>query len=189
MATSGATKLLTFTNVAPNATVSGQWNNANAEVYRLNAWPKVAPGVSASAEITKVDSVVVGNPSERKLVFSVMNTGTTTIDIEVWAFWWNWTLAATLEAVRAEFNVPALGGAIATPQGIQLSGVVGIRKNGSTVAAEIGDQWHIGSDTKAMTATLLGVLTQKGTIDWGTTVGKAFPEWADRKSTRLNSSH
>lgn len=51
MATQDAIKLLTFTNVAPQATVSSKWNNANSEVYHLNAWPKVAPGVTASAEI------------------------------------------------------------------------------------------------------------------------------------------
>ena len=42
----GATKLLTFTQVAPGATVHSWWNNANAEIYRLNAWPKVAAGAA-----------------------------------------------------------------------------------------------------------------------------------------------
>src|SRR6266542_566956 len=94
MANHGAAKLITFTKVAPNATVHSWWNNANAEVYRLNAWPKVAPGVAASAEITETSSVVHGSPSERELHFYVKNTGTTTIDIDVWAFWWNWTLGS-----------------------------------------------------------------------------------------------
>jgi CubicO group peptidase (beta-lactamase class C family) len=178
MAIQGATKLVTFTNVAPNATVHSRWNNANAEVYRLNAWPKVAPGVAASAEITKTSSVVHGSPSERELHFYVKNTGTTTIDIDVWAFWWNWTLGSTLGAVRAEFNVPAVGGAIVTNQGIKLLDVAGIRKHGSNVAVETGDRWHLGSDTKAMTATLLAVLAQKGIVGWDVTVAQAFPEWA-----------
>jgi CubicO group peptidase (beta-lactamase class C family) len=178
MADRGAVKLVTFTEVAPNATVHSWWNNANAEVYRLNAWPVVAPGVAASAEITETSSVVHGSPSERELHFYVKNTGTTTIDIDVWAFWWNWTLKATLEAVRAEFNVPAVGGAIVTNQGVKLVDVAGIRKNGSTVAVEVGDRWHLGSDTKAMTATLVGVLAQKGTVGWDITVAQAFPEWA-----------
>lgn len=58
-------KLLTFTNVQPGATVHGGWNNANSEVYRLNAWPKVAPGVTASAEIETISGIVHGNPKER----------------------------------------------------------------------------------------------------------------------------
>src|SRR5262245_45471694 len=120
MATQGAFKLLTFTNVSPGAAANGWWNNATSEVYRLNAWPKVAPGVTASAEITKISSVVHGNPSERELHFSVKNTGTSTIDIDVWAFRWDWMLRPVLEAVCAEFGVPAVGGAIVTKQGLKV---------------------------------------------------------------------
>jgi len=188
VADQGAVKLLTFTNVAPNATVHGWWNNANAEVYRLNAWPNVAPGVTASAEITDISSVVHGSPSERELHFYVKNTGTTTIDIDVWAFWWNWTLKSTLEAVRAQFNVPAVGGAIVTKQGIKLIDVAGIRKDGSNVAVEVGDIWHLGSDTKAMTATLLGVLAQKNAVGWDVTVAGAFPEWVQTMNPMLKNT-
>lgn len=173
-----AFKVLTFTNIQPGATAHAWWNNANGEVYRLNAWPKVTPGVAASAEITKISSRVHGNPSERELHFDVKNTGTTTIDIDVWAFQWDWTLLAMLEAVRSEFGVPAVGGAIVTKQGIAALDVAGIRKHGSNVAVEVGDRWHLGSDTKAMTATLLAVLAQKGVVDWNLTVAQAFPEWA-----------
>lgn len=63
------------------------WNNANAEVYSLQAWPEVAPGVNASAEITKTSYVVHGYPSERELHYWVKNTGTTQVDIAVWVFW------------------------------------------------------------------------------------------------------
>ncbi len=189
MATSGATRLITFTNVAPNVTAHSWWNNANAEVYRLNAWPKVAPGVAGSAEITKTTSVVHGSPSERELHFYVKNTGTTNIDIDVWAFWWNWTLESTLEAVRAEFNVPAIGGAIVTKQGIKLLDVAGIRKDGSNVAVEVGDRWHLGSDTKAITATLLGVLAQRGDVGWDITVGTAFSEWAQTMNNMLKETN
>jgi hypothetical protein len=89
MATSGGQKLGTLSQVPAGATVGGTWNNADAEVYSLHAWPVVAPGVDASAEITKTSYVVHGNPSERELQFSVKNTGTTKVDIAVWAFWWN----------------------------------------------------------------------------------------------------
>jgi CubicO group peptidase (beta-lactamase class C family) len=171
-------KILTFENVQPGATVNGKWNNANSEVYRLNAWPKVAPGVTASAEIATTSGIVHGNPSERELHFGVKNTGATAIDIEVWALAWNWSLQDMLDGVRAEFGVPALGGATVTTQGIKEVGVSGIRKHGSAAKVETGDRWHLGSDTKAMTATLLAVLAKKGLVGWETTVSQAFPEWA-----------
>jgi CubicO group peptidase (beta-lactamase class C family) len=178
MANEGGFKVLTLTNIAPGATAHGWWNNANSEVYRLNAWPKVAPGVTASAEITDITAKVHGSPSERELHFSVKNTGATVIDVDVWAFHWNWSLRAALESVRAEFGVPAVGGATVTKQGIKELDVAGIRKHGSAVAVEAGDRWHLGSDTKAMTATLLAVLAQKGVVGWDMTVAQAFPEWA-----------
>jgi hypothetical protein len=162
METQGAMKLLSFTNVAPGATVHGWWNNASAEVFHLNAWPKVAPGVTASAEITQVRSVVHDSPSERELHFFVKNTGTTASDIDVWAFRWNWSLGPVIEAVRAEFGVPAVGGATVTTQGISVLDVAGIRKHGDTTVVETGDRWHLGSDTKAMRSNLLDVLAQKG---------------------------
>lgn len=89
MATSGGLKLETLTQVAPGATVGRKWNNANAEVYSLHAWPVVPAGVDSSAEITRISFVVHGNPSERELHYWVKNTGTTQVDIDVWAFWWS----------------------------------------------------------------------------------------------------
>jgi len=89
MPSSGGLKLTTLTQIAPGATVNLIWNNANWEVHCLNAWPVVVTGASAAAEITKMTYVVHGNPSERELHYSVKNTGTTTTNIDVWAFWWN----------------------------------------------------------------------------------------------------
>ena len=89
MPTSGGQKLLTLPQVAPGATVGKKWNHANSEVYSLHAWPVVSAGVNASAEITKTSFVVHGNPQERELHFWVKNTGTTPVDIAVWAFYWN----------------------------------------------------------------------------------------------------
>ena len=177
----GGTKFITFDNVAAGATAHGWWNNATAEMYRLSAWPKVAAGISASAEITQIRSIVHGNPSERELHFWVKNTGTTTIDIDVWGFWWDWALKPVLEDIRSEFNTPAVGGAIVTNQGLVALDVAGRRKHGDPTVVEPGDKWHLGSDTKAMTATLLGVLIQKGAaggLSWNSTCAAAFPEWA-----------
>jgi hypothetical protein len=89
MATSGGQKLTTITQLAPGASVGMVWNNANWEVHCLNAWPVVVPGASASAEITKITYVVHGNPSERELHYTVKNTGSTTINVDIWVMWWN----------------------------------------------------------------------------------------------------
>jgi hypothetical protein len=49
----------------------------------------------------------------------------------------------------------------------------GARAVGSDAAVTVDDQWHIGSLTKAMTATLAAVLVERGTLDWSLTVGQA----------------
>src|SRR5206468_13022964 len=61
---------------------------------------------------------------------------------------------------------------------VVMSGVTGVRKTGSDVAATIDDQWHLGSDTKAMTAVIVATLVERGKLTWETTLGAIFPEMA-----------
>lgn len=89
MSSSGGVKLTTLSGVDPGESKSMIWNNATYEVYSLQVWPVVAPGVQASAEVTKVSYVVHGKPQERELHYTVKNTGSTKVDIAVWAFRWN----------------------------------------------------------------------------------------------------
>jgi CubicO group peptidase (beta-lactamase class C family) len=44
------------------------------------------------------------------------------------------------------------------------------------IAATLNDQWHLGSDTKAMTATLVAKLVEKGRLRWDSTVAEVFPD-------------
>jgi CubicO group peptidase (beta-lactamase class C family) len=83
-----------------------------------------------------------------------------------------------LQPIRQKHNLPALGGAVVTGQGLEAIGAVGVRKAGTDVAATTDDQWHLGSDTKAMTAVLIGRLVERGKLKWGTTIGEVFPDLA-----------
>jgi len=87
-------------------------------------------------------------------------------------------ISAALDTIRLEHRVPALAGAILTSDGIVAIGVAGVRKAGTDVAATVDDRWHLGSDTKAMTATLIGVLVEQGKLAWTTTLEQAFPDIA-----------
>jgi CubicO group peptidase (beta-lactamase class C family) len=88
------------------------------------------------------------------------------------------TMAALIEPVRQEFGVPALGAAILTSRGLSASAVVGVRKRGTNVAATVNDAWHLGSDTKAMTAVIIAKLVESGTLTWGTTIGDVYKDRA-----------
>jgi len=79
-----------------------------------------------------------------------------------------------LKPLLTRHAVPALGGAIVTSQGLQAIGVVGVRRSGTAVPVTAEDRWHLGSDTKAMTATMLGTLVEERKLRWNTTVGEVF---------------
>jgi CubicO group peptidase (beta-lactamase class C family) len=54
--------------------------------------------------------------------------------------------------------------------------VVGARKYGDPMPATKDDVWHLGSDTKAMTALLAAMVVDAGTWSWTTTVPELFPK-------------
>jgi CubicO group peptidase (beta-lactamase class C family) len=86
---------------------------------------------------------------------------------------------ALLKPIREKYRLPAVSLAILRSDGIRKVGVVGVRKAGTDVQATLADSWHLGSDTKAMTATLLGVLVDQGRLAWTATMAESFPEMAD----------
>ena len=85
-----------------------------------------------------------------------------------------------LAPVRDEFHLPGLIGAIAIGSRVAAIGAVGIRKIGSPQAFEIADQVHIGSCTKAMTATMIASVVETGKLSWTSTFRSIFPESADK---------
>ena len=97
-------------------------------------------------------------------------------------------VAEILEPIRQKHKLPAMAGAIVTEKGLVAIGAVGVRKAGTIVAVTTNDFWHIGSDTKAMTATMIGVLVQQGRLKWETSVGEVFSDATEplRKVTLLH---
>lgn len=89
-------------------------------------------------------------------------------------------LAELLEPIRAAHGVPALGAAVITDGRLTALGVTGVRRQGHDEKVTIGDLWHLGSCTKAMTATLLARQVDAGTLQWSTTVAAALPDLSAR---------
>lgn len=89
-------------------------------------------------------------------------------------------LNATLEPVRAQHDLPALAGAIVTSDGLVAIGAVGVRKYGDRAPVTLNDQFHLGSDTKAMTATVVATLVEEGKLKWNTTLPEVFPDFKDK---------
>jgi CubicO group peptidase (beta-lactamase class C family) len=76
--------------------------------------------------------------------------------------------------IRADAGLPALGGAVWAADRMIALGMTGVRKIGDATAATVDDAWHLGSDTKAMTATLIGLHVDRRDISFDDTVGTLF---------------
>ena len=84
-----------------------------------------------------------------------------------------------LEEVRKKHRLPAVAGA-AIHQGSIVSGAVGLRKIGDETKVTADDQFHIGSCTKSMTATLCGMLVEEGKLKWESTLAELLPDLAEK---------
>jgi CubicO group peptidase (beta-lactamase class C family) len=85
-------------------------------------------------------------------------------------------LRQLLDSVRRKHDLPALGAVVFSRDSILGLDVVGIRKVGDRTPATASDVFHIGSDTKAMTAGLLGLLVDRGKLRWESRLDELFPE-------------
>jgi CubicO group peptidase (beta-lactamase class C family) len=85
-----------------------------------------------------------------------------------------------LAPVRDEHRLPGLIGAILTGDKLAAIGALGIRKIGATDPIRVTDQVHLGSCTKAMTATVIGTLVDEGKLSWGSKIRDVFPQAASQ---------
>jgi CubicO group peptidase (beta-lactamase class C family) len=94
-------------------------------------------------------------------------------------------VATQLEAIRATSDVPALGGALVTLDGLQGVWVTGKRSAGKEESVTESDLWHLGSCTKSMTATLIALLVARGDLAWETPLGEFLPENVENGDAEL----
>ena len=64
--------------------------------------------------------------------------------------------------------------AIVGKEGVRDIGAAGIRRKGAPEAITADDRMHLGSCTKAFTATLAAALVADGTLSWSSTVGEVL---------------
>lgn len=73
-------------------------------------------------------------------------------------------------------GVPALGGMVVGREGVIHLEVAGVRRAGSPDPVAAGDAWHLGSNTKAMTAVLFARAVEAGRARWDARLGELFPD-------------
>jgi CubicO group peptidase (beta-lactamase class C family) len=74
-------------------------------------------------------------------------------------------------------RVPGIAGAIVRGDGmLEAVGADGVRELDKPEKVTIDDRWHLGSCTKAMTATLCAMLVEDGKLSFEQTVAKTWPD-------------
>jgi D-alanyl-D-alanine carboxypeptidase len=85
------------------------------------------------------------------------------------------SLAAELDAIRADNKLPALAAAVWRDGKLVEMEAVGLRKaDDPTSKVTTKDYWHLGSNGKAMTATLIAIYVDRGALKWTDTIGNLF---------------
>lgn len=85
-------------------------------------------------------------------------------------------LAKLVAEQRQEKKLVGLAAMAMVDGKIVAEAAAGERKKGSGVPIELGDQWHLGSITKSITATTIARLVEAGKMDWSDTIGERFPD-------------
>lgn len=89
-------------------------------------------------------------------------------------------LSGLLDRVCTSAGEPGMVAVVLHGDQIVAQGAAGVRAAGSAQKVTIDDRFHLGSDTKAMTATLLAILIEEGKLKWDTTVGDVFTGKVDQ---------
>ncbi len=89
-----------------------------------------------------------------------------------------YSLDDLLASYLPRYELPALAAAVVKDGIIIASGAVGVRRAGFEIPVTLDDRFHLGSDTKAMTALLCAMLVEEGKLHWDSTLPDVFPELA-----------
>jgi CubicO group peptidase (beta-lactamase class C family) len=98
------------------------------------------------------------------------------------------SLDAYVDAARRQHNIPAMGAIVFRADTVLARGVAGTRRSDAATLVQAGDRFQLGSNTKAITATLLASMVEGGRLTWSTTLADVFPESQDAMSPELRGA-
>lgn len=81
------------------------------------------------------------------------------------------------DSIRRTYNIPELSYAVITDNSFLEINALGVHSVLLNDLANLNDRFHIGSNTKAMTAFVIAKYVEKGKLKWTTKFFDIFPEW------------
>lgn len=80
------------------------------------------------------------------------------------------------DSIRQHYHIPELAYAVVRADTILEMAAAGLKRKGTTARASLDDRFHIGSNTKAITAFIAARMVAQQQIGWHTTFFSLFPE-------------
>ena len=85
---------------------------------------------------------------------------------------------SVLQEAMADTAVPGMAAIVIRNFEVETECFAGVRALGSPVMIAPNDRWHLGSDGKAMTATLIAKLVDAGVLSWDRPLSQMLPDLA-----------
>ncbi len=86
------------------------------------------------------------------------------------------------DSIRKSSHIPELSYAVVTSSTTLEIAALGKHSIALPDTATLNDRFHIGSNTKAMTAFMIAKYVEKGKLQWTTRFFDLFPEWANKSN-------
>lgn len=91
------------------------------------------------------------------------------------------------DSIRSAFNIPELSYAVITDTSILEIQALGKHSVDLNDAATLNDRFHIGSNTKAMTAFIIAKYVEEGKLKWTTKFFDIYPEWKNNSKSEYHT--
>ena len=92
---------------------------------------------------------------------------------------------ALLANVVRRYNLPGIVAGVIRDGGIVAQGAAGVRHIGFADRIAVVDRFHLGSNVKAMTSTMIATVVEDGRLAWTSTPASIFPELASAMNPQL----
>lgn len=87
-------------------------------------------------------------------------------------------LEQTVAAAREKHQLPAVAALVQVKGKLGANAATGVRAADQAERVTLADRWHIGSDTKAITATMIARLVEQKVLGFEDTLAASFPAFA-----------
>lgn len=79
-----------------------------------------------------------------------------------------------VDSLRQQYELPAMAAAVIRTDTVISLSATGVRRKGRAAKVSVKDWFHLGSNTKAMTSTLIALLVEDEELSWSTTPSDVF---------------